>query len=305
MTVRQQITLLCVLALCGLGAGCGGGDSAPPSAEADDLYFRQGKQLVKEGRTQEALAAYLKAIDHRGELSSAESHLEAGVLYLNHSKDPVEAYHHFRLYLSQQPNSRDAPRVRELLNTAKREFLGSLGQTFDNQGGRANLVDQIERLKRENEALNAELTALRGSASAPVMRQTRSPAIIELPQIRTITQEPQPPPLIPVEEQSPITLAPPPPARVEPTAPPSATTAISSPAANPGSRVPPSRSAAQAPPASGPRRHTVVQGDTLFGLTKKYYGAASVAKADAIYEANRDVMKNKGDLRPGMEIKIP
>jgi nucleoid-associated protein YgaU len=49
----------------------------------------------------------------------------------------------------------------------------------------------------------------------------------------------------------------------------------------------------------------VVQGDTLFGLTKKYYGAASVAKADAIYEANRDVMKNKGDLRPGMEIKIP
>jgi phage tail protein X len=298
------MTLLFALALCGLGAGCGGGDSTPASAEVDDRDYRQGKQLVKEGRTQEALAAYLKAIERRGELSSAESHLEAGILYLNHSKDPVEAYHHFRLYLSQQPNSRDAPRVRALLDTAKRDFLGSLlGQPFDNQGARANLIDQIERLKHDNEALNAELTALRGSASAPIMRQTRAPAVIELPQIRPAAAEP--PPLIPVEEQSPITAAPPPQTRGEPAAPPLATSSVSNSAAGPGPHSPPSRPANQTTPASGPRRHTVVQGDTLFGLTKKYYGAASVAKADAIYEANRDVMKNKGDLRPGMEIKIP
>jgi nucleoid-associated protein YgaU len=45
--------------------------------------------------------------------------------------------------------------------------------------------------------------------------------------------------------------------------------------------------------------------DTLYALTVKYYGAGSIAKADALYEANRDVMKHKNDLRPGMELKIP
>jgi nucleoid-associated protein YgaU len=299
MAVRPQILSLLALAACLLlGAGCGKGDSQPLSAEVDDPAYRQGQQFVKQGRTQEALTSFLKVIEKRGGQASAESHLEAGLIYLNHSKDPVEAYHHFRQYLAQQPNSPESKHVRELVDTAKRDFARSLpGQPLDNQPPRSQLFDQVERLTRENEELRAELAALRSGAAAP-LRTTRAPASGEIPQVR-LTVPAAAAPVIPVEESTPITVAPmrpgaspvaPAPGQVPPT--PSGQNA----------RALPSRPEGAAAPM---RRHTVAPGDTLYNLTRKYYGAISAAKADAIFEANRDVMKNPGDLRPGMEIKIP
>jgi tetratricopeptide (TPR) repeat protein len=296
MSVGRQL-LLC-LALLGLwlGAGCRGGDAQPVAAEIDEPYYRQGQQLVKQGRTQEALASFLKVIEKRGEQSSAESHLEAGLIYLQHSKDPVEAYHHFRQYLAQQPNARQAQHVRELVDTAKREFARTLpGQQLE-QAPRLDLLDQLTSLKRENEELRAEMAALRNGANAPIQKTIRAPANAEAPRVRAII--PPPAATIPVEE-SPITLAPEP-APSPVTAARGAETRPST--VGPRTVAPPTRPGANAAPV---RHHTVAAGDTLFGLTKKYYGTGSSAKADAIYEANRDVMKSKGDLRPGMEIKIP
>lgn len=296
MTVRRQTLLVFSLALLAVSAGCGGGDSATATPEVDDPYYRQGQQLVKQGRTQEALSAYLKVIDRRGEMASAESHLEAGIIYLNHSKDPVEAYHHFRQYLSQQPNARDSKRVQSLLETAKRDVVITLGrQQAGDPGMRTELLDQIENLKRTNEALNAELVALRNSATAPVIRQTRAPIGADLTTVRAIV--PEIAPIIPVEEASPVSAAP------GSTPPRDTMTAPGNPNAN--RPAPPTRPGASTTPATGTRKHTVEPGDSLYAIAKKYYGTANNAKADAIYEANRDVMKNKGDLRPGMEIKIP
>jgi nucleoid-associated protein YgaU len=47
----------------------------------------------------------------------------------------------------------------------------------------------------------------------------------------------------------------------------------------------------------------VGKGDTLFSLAQRYYGNKS--RWRDIYAANRDVMKSEGDLRIGMEVKIP
>ena len=55
--------------------------------------------------------------------------------------------------------------------------------------------------------------------------------------------------------------------------------------------------------AGDARRHEVRRRDTLSGIAKKYYGAATRWKD--IYAANRSVLRRPNDLRPGMMITIP
>lgn len=53
--------------------------------------------------------------------------------------------------------------------------------------------------------------------------------------------------------------------------------------------------------APAPKTHTVVSGDTLTGIAKKY-GKASWKE---VYEANKDVIgDDPNKIRPGMELKI-
>src|SRR4026207_140564 len=120
MTVLRIFSLAGALLALFIGAGCGGRGSTPIPGETDEPYYVQGKQLVKQGRNPEALTAFLKVIDRRGERGAPESHLEAGFIFLNYTKDPVEAYHHFRKYLDLQPNSKEAQRVRGMVEAAKR-----------------------------------------------------------------------------------------------------------------------------------------------------------------------------------------
>ena len=49
--------------------------------------------------------------------------------------------------------------------------------------------------------------------------------------------------------------------------------------------------------------HTVVPGDTLSGIAKKYYGRA--ARWPEIYEANKDKIKNPNLIYPGQVFAIP
>ncbi len=68
---------------------------------------------------------------------------------------------------------------------------------------------------------------------------------------------------------------------------------------------PPTRKAAPVPtPASSARRtHTVVEGETLSAISKRYYGTAG--RTGLIYQANRDKLKSEDDLRIGIELVIP
>jgi len=50
-------------------------------------------------------------------------------------------------------------------------------------------------------------------------------------------------------------------------------------------------------------RHTVKGGDTLGKIAKHYYGNA--AKYTAIFEANKDVLKNPDVIHPDQELRIP
>ena len=50
-------------------------------------------------------------------------------------------------------------------------------------------------------------------------------------------------------------------------------------------------------------RHTVVSGETLGGIAKKYYDSAS--KYHTIFKANTDILKNPDVIHPGQELIIP
>ena len=59
----------------------------------------------------------------------------------------------------------------------------------------------------------------------------------------------------------------------------------------------------QSQPIQTQRFHVIHRGDTLSSISQKYYG--SVKYITKIYEANKDVIKNKNILKPGVKIVIP
>jgi tetratricopeptide (TPR) repeat protein len=156
-----------------------------PVPESDERAFRRGKSLLREGRRDEALAAFMAVIDSRQD--AAESHLEAGLLFLNHLKDPIPAIYHFQRYLGLKPGAEESDLVRELVTTAKKEFARSLpGEPFAPQVERHDLLRRLEELQKENLELRQQLVNLNArlqnseaalhEARGVALQQRREPA---------------------------------------------------------------------------------------------------------------------------------
>ncbi len=319
MPFRCHCATVLVLAALFFAAGCRRTDDVALVPELEDSNYKHAKQLQRHGRNGEALNAFLKVIETRGTRAAPESHLEAGVIYLHHSKNPVESIHHLNRYLELRPNAVQAPYVRDLINTATREFALRLpARPFDDQSVRLAENKEVEKLRRENEELRAELATLRGGGGVPVNRFSRT--IVppdetrpkQMPPVPSSgSSQPQPPPRSPAAIDSPISVAPASSAAndnrsvvaVPPrAAPPVATAPASPPRGTPGR---PATTPTQSPAASR-RTHTVMPKENLWSIARRYYGdPPAAARVNAIYEANRDVMSSPTDLKIGMTLRIP
>ena len=288
--MHPRFTVICTAAALVLASapGCGG-DAASLSSEMDDSYFRDGQTMERQGRWDEALSNYLKVIDRRGD-AAPESNLDAGLIYLNHIKDPIFAIYHFRKYLELEPNSKQAVYVRGLIDAAKREFARALpGQPLESQTEHMGVEEQVARLQRENDELKAENAALRAGVPVPVVHSSA----IDIAAIPTPQSAPDAAPQSAGASASPISLAPV--EQPERGTSPAITDA-------PQEETPPQTKPAKAAP--GARHHTVARGDTLFSLAQRYYGNRS--KWRDIYAANRDVLPSeKSALKIGTDLKIP
>ncbi len=285
-------------------SGCGERDRLTYATETDEPYFREGTSLLKTGRRQEALAAFLKVIDKRGE-DAAESHLEIGLLYSQHINDPLSAIYHFKKYLALRPNSPQSPLVRQRIDAAIRDFARTLpAQSLDNAAKRVDLIAALDKLKLENDQLKQQLADLQANRATTIpLAENPTPTAVSPGQpaaennltlnfdaIPTVRTRPAAPtasvPLKPFVTTPPV-VAPPAPsraiARAKPTPPPPPVVA--------------------APNRTVPRKHVVQKGDTLSNLAQRYY--KNKAKYKDIYAANRKVMKNEGDIHIGMELVIP
>lgn len=152
---RSLVILLLPVLLIALPTGCDRMDR-PALGEVDESAYQRGKKLLRQGRDQDALIEFLKVIDTRAE--SPESHLEAGKIYLETLKQPVFAIYHFSKYLEFRPSSQQAPIVRELINTATKEFARSLpGRPFEELSGSDDLIRALEEAREENTRLRRAL----------------------------------------------------------------------------------------------------------------------------------------------------
>jgi len=251
------------------------------AAEVDEPAFRQGQSLLKSGRRQEALAAFLNVIERRSDAS--ESHLEAGLLYLQHINDPLAAIYHFKKHLALRPNGPQAGLVKQRIDFATREFAKTLpAQPLPSQFERIDLLAKIDRLQRENEELKQQLADLKaGRLETPgvglglAAREGGSAFDLTPDNLPTVRTRPPPPVATPV---APRTVPTPPAVAPAPAGP--------TPAA-----------------ARAARTHVVRPGDTLYKLADQYY--RDKARWRDIYAANRAVMKSETDLRIGMTLTIP
>lgn len=260
-------------------AGCTDSDRVKTATEVDEPAYREGQALLKSGRRQEALSAFLKVIDRRGD-DAPESHLSAGLVYAEHIKDPLSAIYHFRKYLALRPNGPLTLQVRQRIDAATREFARTLpAQPLENQLQRVDLVAALDRLKQENEALKQELADVRAGrnpVSVPGLENSPAPTDPAAPGINFSLET------MPTVRTRPANPTP----RIAP----APRTPLVSPAVTP-------------PPATGARQHTVQPGDTLSKLSQQYYGNRT--RWRDIYAANRGVMKSESDLKVGTLLKIP
>lgn len=67
--------------------------------------------------------------------------------------------------------------------------------------------------------------------------------------------------------------------------------------------IPASAQNARGVPPNAPRTYKVQAGDNLVDLARKFYGDGR--RYDTLYEANRRVMHNPTDLKPGMVLVVP
>lgn len=282
---RSLLPLLIGALLVGL-VGCSDSDRFTYATETDEPNYREGHSLLKAGRRQEALTAFLKVIDKRRD-DAPESHLEVGLLYVQHINDPLSAIYHFRKYLAQRPNSPQAPLVRQRIDAAIREFARTIpAQSLELQAQRVDLIATLDRLKQENESLKQQLAEARASGGSAM---PASPA----PSSTRATSEPADNSLSFSIDTQPIVRtrpAPSTPTRVTPSSP-----APAQKATTPSLRLTPS--------AAPGRTHIVRPGDTLSKLALQYYNNRS--RWREIYSANLGVMRNESDLKVGMELKIP
>jgi tetratricopeptide (TPR) repeat protein len=282
MRIRLIPLFLCALAALLFAAGCGRYESSPFTAEIDEPNYRRGKDLLRQGRNQEALSSFLKVVEKRGD-DAPESHLEIGILYQQHIKDPIAAIYHYRKFRELKRNSPQSDLVRQRIDAATREFARTLpAQPLDNQMDRLDLLEKMDLLQRENIQLKDQLIGVRTqavNAPRPVTALAADPA----EQLAPLAIDPS---------QSPIAAAP------EPLPAISVTTATPTPPA-------PEPAPVTNTPATSGRRYVVQRGDSLFAIAKRHYGTPTNARVQGILNANRNILPSAGALQPGMTLVIP
>jgi len=232
--------------------------------ETEEPIFRRAKEMLDRGLAPEALINFGKLIIKRNG-DAPESHLEAGLIYLNSIKDPISAYYHFNQYkaivgrvLEGDARENSIRRVDELLKSARKELLAQFpSDVYKDPLERIKLIDTIESLRAENntlkDALNVSRSKLRQLAEAPRYTPSASDSVLT------------------VEAEAPVVSS------------------ASAPVVR--NDPPPSRS------------YTVKKGDSLYNISVQHYGVGN--RWQEILDANRAILPSKDHLQPGMRLRIP
>jgi tetratricopeptide (TPR) repeat protein len=294
-----------------LAAGCWRVDNGAYVAEVDEPDYRRAKELLRQGRANEALAAFDKVLSKRGLNNAPETHMDMAIINQQHMRDQLAAIYHYQKYLTLMPNAPRHDVVQQRIEAARREYVSTLPgrPSLDLAGAPADYVETINRLRAQNEQLRAALAAAQataarltqgGNAGAPRGTQPGARAVtVENPVVVAAPQSPpQSPPYAPQAGQI----------VAQPRNQVSNSVTVSQPAGRQPAQVQsqqPQQTQTQ-PRQQAVRRHTVQLKDTLYSISRQYYGTATNAQVEGIVNANRDVLESRNTpLRAGMVLKIP
>lgn len=237
--------------------------------ETQEKHFQRGVRLLKEGREQEGLSAFLKVIDKRPD--APESHLEVGRLYLNYIDDPIAAIYHFRKYLEYCPNTEQAPMVRQMIDTARKQFARSLpGNPYQDDMERIDLMKILEEQRAENVKLKKKLALARQKLEEAGLIQDATSTVTVAHNARFGTQS-------------------------------QSTTNVRSVVSQTNSST--ATSATAYTSTNRPKTYTVESGDTLSRISQKMYGVSN--RWQEILAANSYQLSSPNALRPGQVLTIP
>lgn len=237
--------------------------------ETEERQFKLAKDFQSQGRYEDALITYLGLISVRRE--SPESHLEVGYIYLQTLKDPIRAIFHFDRYLELKPESERTIQVKQLIETAKLEFLRQLPtKPFQAEVDRVDLLEIIEKLKKENDLLklkyNQALLKIKSIKGEEAMEGV-STSLNEMVSRQATSNQGETRPNLADRVLT----------NVENTV--------------------------SIDPRDVPKSYVVQSGDTLSKISERFYGTAN--RWNDIYQANRDALPNARSLRVGQELLIP
>ncbi|MBJ7494264.1 MAG: LysM peptidoglycan-binding domain-containing protein [Opitutales bacterium] len=176
MSRKHSVTLSLVLMTSVLLlVGCDDNkDTGARTVELDDPEFRQGLTYGKQHESRRALECFLRVIDTRK--GAAESHLEAGRMYID-LKEPLPAIYHFKEYIRLKPTSEQSKIVRQMIKTAEKLYLEQIpGRPLEPDAvGTTDQYAQLQKLKSENERLKrevSELSRINKVSEAPITNST-------------------------------------------------------------------------------------------------------------------------------------
>lgn len=244
--------------------------------------IREGNNAVLQGDFQRAVQHYESALD--GTMLSAEAHYRLGLVYEDKLKNQVGALHHFERYLELAPQGQFATDVKGYVERLRLVIVSNLAE------GPVMPVREAARLKNENLELQRQVAELKKgqqpAAKAP------PPAVEHRPGMVVAATPPPAAPASAPESNMEVRRA----QAVDVSG---ATDSVSAPRAEPVS----SPGGAPSEPSASTRAHTVVKGDTLAGISRKYYGKSG--QWQKIAEANKDILPDPTKLKLGMVLKIP
>lgn len=308
-----------------LAAGCWWRvDNGAYVAEVDEPEYRRAKELLRQGRANEALMEFDKVLSKRGLNNAPETHMDMAIINQQHMRDQLAAIYHYQKYLTLMPNAPRSDVVRQRIDAARREYVSTLPgrPSLDLAGAPADYVETINRLRAQNEQLRAALAAAQAAAgltpgSAGAQRGTQSGARAVTVENPVVVAAPYSPSNATQAGQGGLVAAQPRnqagnPATGSQSAsrqPAQAQSQQATATVRPQSQQPAQlQQQAQTQPRqpAAARRHTVQLKDTLYSISRQYYGTATNAQVEGIVNANRDVLESRNTpLRAGMILKIP
>ena len=269
-------------------------------AERDDRAYRAAMDDYRAGRMDAAIAGFEKAV--RNDPSNASARFQLACLHQDVKKDFLSAYCGYREFLLQQPECDRSKLARERLAVCEKEVARTLSSKYglnasdgilkDLDAVRAelktakarvevaekNLAGSQERVRTLSADRDRLLAAIRGEDVADGSDGNMKAVLKEKELLEEDRED---------EVSTGSSLIP-----------------VRNPEQTAKQEAPkPDESASEKKAPDRPRTYVVEDGDTLYGIAKKFYGSIRVWKM--IREANKAVISSDNRLKTGDTIVLP